>query len=269
MKYQEQLKNMEIRPSKSLGFFVTVWAHMRSKRRTKYKKERSSQPNQTYGLPEGIEISEQDEKEIRDFAKGGNRLKDMNKSETLLKIYEKNKEQWEKYWERNADMVNNFANSFREQANKFNFDLFKDVAHFFEADSYYPRNIRVYFVLGNKKPKAYQDGKSIFLVLPDSLEKGSRNMEMMIHLFLHELVHVYQKKFKHQFKDNKTITHMIEKTADCFAPKGFFTREHRHIAKDEKARKFYNLIINSFKKGKTVSDIWDKMMELSDVENYT
>lgn len=266
MKISKQSKNIEFKTSKEISFFLTIWAHIHSKSKSKYEKERSKKPGDNYELPLGINFSEHDEKKMKEFIIQGDSFEDMISDSSIMKIYNKNKQEWEEYWEKNVERINKFIELLKEEANKFNLSLFEDLARFFETD--YPKFVEVYILLGNEqREKAFQHKGKIFIMIPGHEINEKNYSKRLLSLLLHEMVHIYQDKFKKRFRDSKERFYIVEKTADCFASKGILINEHR-VKREGKSLDFYNAIKEAFEKGKTISDIWDEMVELSDLNYY-
>lgn len=266
MKIQEQLSKIEFVSDKKINFFVLLWAHIsfnKNKANENYKEHLS---NNRYELPIEIKFTEEEEKEMKDFFNEGELIENITEHSLLKNLYEKNKEEWEKYWNKNIDDLMEIRNSLKDEMNKFNLSLFEDIAHFFETD--YPKKIKIYLFFGDKrKLMAYAHKDKIFVLNPQNYKEIENYSRKVLPKLLHEIIHIYQDKFMRYFDDKKKRLEMMEKTANCFASKGFFIRTHK-VDREGKSLEFYNLIINSFKEGKTISDIWDKMMELSDFKYY-
>ena len=266
MKIQKQLSNIEFITDKKINFFILLWAYIsfnKNKANENYKEHIS---NNKYELPFDIEYTGEEEKEMQDFFNGGKLIENIMDYPLLKNLYEKNKDKWENYWDNHIKDLMEIKNSLKDEMNKFNLSLFEDIAHFFETD--YPKKIKIYLFFGDKrKLMAYAHRDKIFILNPRNYKELENYPRKVLPKLLHEIVHIYQDKFMRYFKDKKKRLEMMEKTANCFASKGFFIRTHK-IDREGKSLEFYNLIIDSFKQGKTVSDIWEKMIGLSDFQYY-
>lgn len=251
---------------KELNFFRIIKLSDRINKRKDYKKYRIN--SLSFKIPVKMKITEEDEKVIKKFFRNQkNNSERIMEFPELKKIYDKNKEYWEAYWNKNLGKLKETKENLREEFEKFDLSIFDNVARFFEAKS--PKKIKITVCMGNNtklNPNFVRLYNNLIISFPREFYKQPQGeCSREISAIIHEIVHLCQDWCGILMK-NRDID-FLEKTAACFASKGILINEDK-VERQGKSLEFYNTIKNAFKKGKTISNIRNKLEELRDFEYY-
>jgi len=220
-----------------------------------------------FELPIEVDITKEDEKTIEKFFRNQkNDPEKIMRFPELKKIYEKNKEQWEKYWNENVDNLEKTKDKIEKEFKKFDLSVFDKVARFFEKNP--PEKADVIICMGNKvgaNASVNLFHNKIFVFPRKFYQQPKEDLTKEVSKIVHEIVHLCQDWYNILIRNRDMA--FLEKTANCFASKGILINEDK-VRREGKSLEFYNTIKDAFEKGKTISDIRDKLEKLKDFKYY-
>lgn len=199
--------------------------------------------NLNFNFP--IKLTKDDKKIVKTILRSGdislNKIKENSK---LNKIYEKNEEVWEKYWNDNLRNLVEIKEELQKRLNKFDFSVFEKVEKFFETQA--PNDIVIWICMGNESIVGTGNAFSpnLCVLFPRKFNNFTQeSLDNDFAVLIHEILHLYQNLCNEKDKD------LIEKIAQCFAPRGILINEDKTKG-DENFMKFFNFVKKCFLENK-------------------
>ena len=208
--------------------------------------------NLNFNFP--IELTKDDKKIIKIILRDKNiNLNKIKENFKLNQIYEKNKKAWEKYWNDNLKNLMKIKDELEQRLNNFDFLIFKKVEKFFEKQS--PKRIVIWICMGNETIVGTGNAFSPNLVVlfPRKFkEYNNVSLDNDFAVLIHEILHLYQDLCNEKDKN------LIEKIAQCFAPRGILINGDK-VNGDENFMNFFNFVKKCFLENKTFSYVKERI----------
>lgn len=200
--------------------------------------------NLSFNLP--IELTKEDKKTIKIILRSGNiNLNKIKENSRLNQIYKENEEIWEEYWNNNIKNLIKIKEELKERLDNFDFSVFEKVEKFFDTSS--PKEIIIWICMGNENIFGTGNAFSpnLCVLFPRKFDKFTQeSLDDDFAVLIHEILHLYQDLC------NKEDKNLIEKTAQCFAPRGILINENK-VKGDKDFMKFCNFVKKCFLEDKT------------------
>lgn len=193
-----------------------------------------------------IDLTKDDKKIIKTILRSNDvNLDKIKENSKLNQIYEDNKEAWEEYWNENLKDLMKIKDELEKRLNNFDFSIFKKVEKFFDKQS--PKSIVIWICMGNESIVGTGNAFSpnLAVLFPRKFKKSNNeSLDNDFAVLIHEILHLYQDLCD---KEDKAL---IEKIAQCFAPRGILINKDK-VNGDENFMNFFNFVKKCFLENKT------------------
>lgn len=173
-------------------------------------------------------------------------ISSIRQNKKLNLIYNKNKDFWEDYWNKNLIKLKVLQRQFKDISSQYDFSIFKKVEDFFEFNG--PREIDFYLCIGNESSTGTGNALSpnLVFIFPRQFKNYSiKQLNADFAVLIHEIMHLHQDMCR---EEDKLLR---EEVARCFAPRGILINEEKFKGNFV----FYNLLRESFENRKKYKDI--------------